>query len=110
MRIFGDGRSLLPCSLANYELLGDTRAHRVGTQQRSKSENSHTSFSVCCSLPVVVNYDFPGNLETYVHRVGRAGRLAADGHALSFMTRNLAPLAEPLLALLQVGYRLLKGF
>ena len=55
------------------------------------------------SLPLVVNYDFPGNLETYVHRVGRAGRLAADGHALSLLTRNLAPLAAPLLALLQVG-------
>lgn len=51
----------------------------------------------------MVNYDFPGNLETYVHRVGRAGRLAADGHALSFLTRNLAALATPLLELLQVS-------
>lgn len=57
----------------------------------------------CCSLPLVVNYDFPGNLQTYVHRVGRAGRLAADGHAMSFITRNMAPLAASLLALLQVG-------
>lgn len=38
----------------------------------------------------------------YVHRVGRTGRLAADGHALSFLTRNMAPLAAPLLELLQV--------
>ncbi len=37
----------------------------------------------------------------YVHRVGRTGRLAADGHALSFLTRNMAPLAAPLLELLQ---------
>lgn len=62
-----------------------------------------TSLAVVCSLPLVVNYDFPGNLETYVHRVGRTGRLAADGHALSFLTRNLAPLAPPLLQLLQVN-------
>lgn len=53
------------------------------------------------SLPVVVNYDFPSNLDTYVHRVGRTGRLAADGHALSFFTRNMAPLASELLSLLQ---------
>lgn len=53
------------------------------------------------SLPVVVNYDFPSNLDTYVHRVGRTGRLAADGHALSFFTRNMAPLASELLLLLQ---------
>ena len=26
-------------------------------------------------LPYIVNYDFPGNLETYVHRVGRTGAL-----------------------------------
>lgn len=33
------------------------------------------------SLPYVVNYDFPSSLETYIHRVGRTGRLAANGHA-----------------------------
>ncbi|EFJ43202.1 hypothetical protein VOLCADRAFT_121455 [Volvox carteri f. nagariensis] len=53
------------------------------------------------ALPYVVNYDFPSRLETYVHRVGRTGRLAAYGHAYSFFTRNLAPLAPPLLELLQ---------
>jgi hypothetical protein len=46
--------------------------------------------------------DFPSRLEVYVHRVGRTGRLAAAGHAFSFFTRALAPLAPPLLALLQV--------
>lgn len=56
------------------------------------------------SLPYVINYDFPTNLDTYVHRVGRTGRLATDGHAYSFLTRNLAPIATPLLELLQVCY------
>ena len=54
-------------------------------------------------LPYVINYDFPTNLDTYIHRVGRTGRLATDGHAYSFFTRNLAPVAQPLLALLKVG-------
>lgn len=53
-------------------------------------------------LPFIVNYDFPSRLEPYVHRVGRTGRLASDGHAFSFFTRNLAPLAAPLIDLLQV--------
>ena len=53
------------------------------------------------NLPYVVNYDFPGNLETYIHRVGRTGRLAADGHAFSFLTREMAPLAGSLLSLLR---------
>jgi superfamily II DNA/RNA helicase len=43
-------------------------------------------------LPYVVNYDFPSNLEVYIHRVGRTGRLAAAGHAFSFFTR---PLVSP---------------
>lgn len=55
------------------------------------------------NLPYVINYDFPTNLDTYIHRVGRTGRLATDGHAYSFFTRNLAPVAQPLLALLRVG-------
>ena len=52
-------------------------------------------------LAYVVNYDFPSNLETYVHRVGRTGRVDAEGHAFSFFTRSLAPLAAPLIELLE---------
>ncbi len=54
-------------------------------------------------LPYVINYDFPGTLEQYIHRAGRAGRLANNGHCFSFFTRNLAPLAAPLLNLLQAS-------
>lgn len=56
------------------------------------------------NLPYVVNYDFPSRLETYIHRVGRTGRLSASGHAFSFLTRNLAPLAGPLVTFLQVSF------
>merc|ERR1712187_907430 len=48
----------------------------------------------------VINYDFPSNLEAYCHRIGRVGRQGAEGWAYSFLTRNLAPLASGLLALL----------
>ena len=62
----------------------------------------------------MVNYDFPSNLEQYCHRVGRTGRdnmnqtaeNNADkvngpaGYSLSFFTRNMAPLANDLIALL----------
>eukprot|EP00210_Caulerpa_lentillifera_P003849 g3676.t1 len=53
------------------------------------------------NLPFVVNYDFPSSVETYIHRIGRTGRLAAYGHAFSFLTRNLAPLSTDLILLLQ---------
>lgn len=52
-------------------------------------------------LPHVVNYDFPPSLEAFVNRVGRTGRGGAEGHALSFFTRNLAKLAPDLVAMLE---------
>mmetsp|Transcript_17825 Transcript_17825/g.31773 ORF Transcript_17825/g.31773 Transcript_17825/m.31773 type:complete len:667 (-) Transcript_17825:259-2259(-) len=52
-------------------------------------------------LPYIVNYDFPSNIDAYVHRVGRTGRLAANGHAFSFFTRSLARLAPPVVSLLR---------
>merc|ERR1719163_979100 len=32
----------------------------------------------------VVNYDLPGNIDDYVHRVGRTGRIGRRGWATSF--------------------------
>ncbi|XP_063702858.1 probable ATP-dependent RNA helicase DDX43 [Culicoides brevitarsis] len=36
----------------------------------------------------VVNYDFPRNIEEYVHRVGRTGRAGRSGVSLSLVTRS----------------------
>lgn len=34
----------------------------------------------------IINYDLPNDLESYVHRIGRTGRMGADGIAISFVT------------------------
>ena len=34
---------------------------------------------------LVVNYDFPFDRETYLHRVGRAGRFGTKGLNISFI-------------------------
>ena len=34
----------------------------------------------------VINYDVPQDCENYVHRIGRTGRLGADGIAIAFVT------------------------
>jgi ATP-dependent RNA helicase DDX5/DBP2 len=55
-------------------------------------------------LRYVVNYDFPSNIEQYCHRIGRTGRMNEIGvgcQAYSLMTRNFAPLAKDLIALLK---------
>mmetsp|Transcript_12923 Transcript_12923/g.17847 ORF Transcript_12923/g.17847 Transcript_12923/m.17847 type:complete len:425 (-) Transcript_12923:89-1363(-) len=53
------------------------------------------------NLTSVINYDFPGNVEEYVHRVGRTGRSGNAGRAWSFFTRNLAKLAPSIVKLLR---------
>lgn len=42
------------------------------------------------SLPCVVNYDLPRDVETYVHRVGRTSRAAVCGEAVTFVHPSLA--------------------
>ena len=34
----------------------------------------------------VINYDLPMDIENYVHRIGRTGRIGRDGIAISFVT------------------------
>src|SRR6185312_13744885 len=34
----------------------------------------------------VINYDLPQDIESYVHRIGRTGRIGKDGIAISFVT------------------------
>jgi ATP-dependent RNA helicase DeaD len=34
----------------------------------------------------VINYDLPTDIENYVHRIGRTGRIGKDGIAISFVT------------------------
>ena len=38
------------------------------------------------SVNVVINFDFPGNAETYLHRIGRSGRFGHLGLAISLVT------------------------
>ena len=34
----------------------------------------------------IINFDLPMDLESYVHRIGRTGRMGADGTSISFVT------------------------
>jgi len=40
------------------------------------------------SVNVVLNYDMPSDEDTYLHRVGRAGRFGTKGLAISFITQE----------------------
>ena len=37
------------------------------------------------NVSFVVNYDMPHNIDDYIHRIGRTGRVGSVGHAISFV-------------------------
>ena len=39
-------------------------------------------------VSLVINYDFPTNIESYLHRIGRTGRYGKKGLAINFITRQ----------------------
>jgi len=39
-------------------------------------------------VSLVINYDLPGNLENYLHRIGRSGRFGRKGVAINFVSNN----------------------
>ncbi|RZC02347.1 DEAD-box ATP-dependent RNA helicase 20, partial [Glycine soja] len=49
----------------------------------------------------VINYDFRGSLEDYVHRIGRIGRAGAKGTAYPYFTAANARFAKDLIAILE---------
>ena len=39
-------------------------------------------------VELVINYDFPTNMKTFVHRCGRTARIEKSGKAISMVTRD----------------------
>ena len=52
-----------------------------------------------CNL--VVNFDFPGQIEDYVHRIGRTGRAGVKGWAHSFLDPGEGNMARKLIPILR---------
>lgn len=48
-----------------------------------------------------MNYDMPGNIEDYVHRIGRTGRAGAKGTAISFFTEANKGLGASLISIMR---------
>ncbi|KAJ3388778.1 RNA-dependent ATPase rok1 [Lobulomyces angularis] len=40
---------------------------------------------------LVINYDFPQSVQSYIHRIGRTGRAGRPGEALTYFTKDDAP-------------------
>ncbi|CAM9104319.1 unnamed protein product [Discosporangium mesarthrocarpum] len=51
-------------------------------------------------IRMVINFDFPNNMEDYIHRIGRCGRAGAKGTAVSFFGTKNAKNARELIKIL----------
>jgi hypothetical protein len=51
------------------------------------------------NVMMVVNYDMPGQIEDYVHRIGRTGRVGNNGCATTFITRKDSRVCKDLVRL-----------
>lgn len=54
-------------------------------------------------INVVVNFDFPGDIETYVHRIGRTARGTKEGQALTFFTDENKNMSRKLVKVLNLA-------
>ncbi|RWS29243.1 putative ATP-dependent RNA helicase DDX17-like protein, partial [Leptotrombidium deliense] len=52
-------------------------------------------------IKYVINYDFPRDIEDYVHRIGRTARGSRKGTAYSFFCNTDAPRASDLIKILR---------
>merc|ERR1712200_16224 len=49
----------------------------------------------------VINYDFPKDIENYIHRIGRTGRAEKTGTAITFFTEEDATYAKKLVKIMK---------
>ncbi|KAJ3160042.1 ATP-dependent RNA helicase dbp2 [Irineochytrium annulatum] len=56
-------------------------------------------------IKFVINFDFPGNIEDYVHRIGRTGRAKTTGTAYTFFTADNYKLARDLIRILEEAHQ-----
>merc|ERR1711972_853472 len=52
-------------------------------------------------IKYVINYDFPKQIEDYIHRVSRTGRAGATGSSYTFFTSDKARMAKDLINVLR---------
>ncbi|NMP16819.1 DEAD/DEAH box helicase [Thalassotalea sp. Y01] len=79
-----------PCAALNGDMNQAQRERTVDQLKNGKISVMIATDVVARGLDIpridmVINYDLPGDTESYVHRIGRTGRAGREGTALSFV-------------------------
>ena len=51
-------------------------------------------------VSIVINYDTPNNIDDYIHRIGRTGRIGKQGRTYAFINEKNSPILKDLYSLL----------
>ncbi|KAH3674564.1 hypothetical protein WICPIJ_009522 [Wickerhamomyces pijperi] len=74
---------------------------RKGNKTFSRIQLLTTRTTDVKGINYVFNFDMPGNIEDYVHRIGRTGRAGTKGTSVSFFTDANSKLGSQLIKILR---------
>lgn len=87
--IFNDFRpALLHGDLSQTERFKNLRLFKSGRSKVLVSTDLASRGIDIVDVDQVINFDLPRDIETYIHRVGRTGRMGRKGKAITFYTRK----------------------
>ncbi|CUA72477.1 ATP-dependent RNA helicase ROK1 [Debaryomyces hansenii CBS767] [Rhizoctonia solani] len=78
---------------------GRTRKQRTDAAERFQRGECHILVATevmargmdFAGVRLVINYDFPQSVQSYIHRIGRTGRAGREGEAVTYFTNADAP-------------------
>lgn len=83
----------IPCAAIHSEMTNAERSDIMSKFRSGEVRVLITTDLLCRGIDVqqvslVINFDFPRQRESYIHRIGRSGRFGRKGYAINLVTRN----------------------
>ena len=83
----------MPCEAIHGQMLQEERAAIMRNFRQGETRVLVTTDLLCRGIDVqqvslVINYDFPRRIESYIHRIGRSGRFGRKGFAINLLSNR----------------------
>jgi ATP-dependent RNA helicase RhlE len=112
LKEFGHSVTLLEGDLTQFRRTKAIQGFRDGSYQIMVATDIAARGIDVAGISHVINYDMPDNFESYIHRIGRTGRLSESGVAYTFATPRDTGAAKVLARMLKgkLKKRVIAGF